>query len=189
MWITRLVFEDRDRKDKKVRASIYSETGCSDHSECPEAIEAALNHAEHRKWDVRRISRNKAVLYAEGQWQIYSLAVSWSPDDGELRLECEIKIKLRNGRETEFLKALNRANCMNWSGAFYYAGEQSRVSYRRCNALSECSDSSISRVEGMIDNAIENCDNFFPMFQLVNLGKRTADDSMGVLFMETCGSA
>ena len=78
---------------------------------------------------------------------------------------------------------------MNWSGAFYYAGEQSCVSYRRCNALSECSDDSISRVEEMIDSTVENCDNFFPMFQLVNLGRKTANDSMGVLFMETCGSA
>ena len=172
-----------------MRASIYSETGCSDGLENPEAIEAALIYAEHRKWDVRRVGWNRAVLYAEGQWQVYSLSVSWLPDEEELRLECEIKIKLRNGRETEFLKALNRANCMNWSGAFYYAGEQSRVSYRRCNALSECSDDSISRVAEMIDSAVENCDNFFPMFQLVNLGRKTANDSMGVLFMETCGSA
>jgi len=145
--------------------------------------------AEHHAWEFDRVADDQIAMAVEGQWRTYSLTLAWSGHDETLRLICTFEMEPPEDRMADFLDALNRANDMCWAGAFTYWHAQRVMVWRYGLLLSGGQAAVPEQIDRMISTAVLSAERFYPAFQLVGWGGRSAEDALKVAIAEAFGRA
>lgn len=145
--------------------------------------------AEHHAWEFDRVADDQIAMAVEGQWRTYSLTLAWSGHDETLRLICTFEMEPPEERMADFLDALNRANDMCWTGAFTYWHAQRLMVWRYGLLLSGGQAAVPEQIDRMISTAVLSAERFYPAFQLVGWGGRSAEDALKIAIAEAFGRA
>lgn len=159
------------------------------YSEDLHPIDIVENLAEHHEWDFNRITDDQIAMAIEGSWRTYSLTLAWSPYDETLRLICAFDMEPPTDRLPQLYEAMERANDKCWSGAFTLWQSQKLMVFRYGLNLSGGAVASPSQIDEMLRSAVENCERFFPAFQLVCWGDEDVKSAMQVAMTEAFGRA
>ncbi len=145
--------------------------------------------AEYRNWSFERHTDDTIRLSVEGSWKNYLAELEWSRDPGILVIVCSYEITLVNSRMDEFFRVMNLANRRSWLGAFCYDDGGGTVDY--CYRLKPGADSvlTVEEVAELLDTIAADCDRFYPSFNLVRLGRKTAGEAIRSSIVETHGTA
>ncbi len=145
--------------------------------------------AEYRNWNFERHTDNTIRLSVEGSWKNYSAELEWSRDPGILVIVCSYELTLAKSRMNEFLRVMNMANQRSWLGAFCHDDGAGAVSYHYRLKPGADSALTVGEVAELLDTIAADCDRFYPAFNLVRLGRKTAGEAVMSSIVETHGTA
>jgi hypothetical protein len=152
-------------------------------------IDLVEHIAEHHEWEFDRIAEDQIAMAVEGQWRTYSITLSWSAYDETLRLICTYEMAPPEEKLPAVHDLLNRVNDLCWAGSFTWWAEQNMMVYRYGLVLAGEQVAGPEQVDTMIRAAVMACERFYPAFQLVTWGDRTAEQSLKVAIAEAYGRA
>lgn len=145
--------------------------------------------AEYHDWDFDRVHDDQIAMAVEGQWRTYSISLAWSAYDETLRLVCSFEMEPPEERLPDLFECLNAVNDQCWAGGFSYWAEHQLMVYRYGLVLTGGQVPSAEQVNTMIGAAVVNAERYYPAFQLVIWGNRTATDALQVAMAEAYGHA
>ncbi len=145
--------------------------------------------AAHHDWEFDRIHDDQIAMAVEGQWRTYSITLAWSGYDETLRLICTFEMEPPKEALPRLHEALNAINDRCWAGAFTYWEEQQLMVYRYGLVLAGGQMASPEQIDTMINAAVLSAERYYPAFQLVVWGERSAKDALQVAIAEAYGRA
>ena len=152
-------------------------------------IDIVQSLANTNDWDFDRIADDQIAMAIEGQWRTYSVTLAWSASDQTLRLICTFEMEPPEERLPALYEALNTVNDRCWAGAFTYWAEPKLMVYRYGLVLAGEQVAVPEQIDTMITAAILSAERFYPAFQLVTWGERSASEAVGVAISEAYGRA
>ncbi len=159
------------------------------HTEDVHPIDLVEHIAEHNEWEFDRISDEQIAMVVEGQWRTYSVTLAWSAFDETLRLICTFEMEPPEERLPALYEALNTVNDRCWAGAFTYWAEPKLMVYRYGLVLAGEQVAVPEQIDTMIGAAVLSAERFYPAFQLVTWGERSAQEAVNVAISEAYGRA
>lgn len=145
--------------------------------------------AESHAWDFDRVADDQIAMAVEGQWRTYSITLAWSPYDETLRLITTFEMEPPEEKLAILYEALNATNDMVWDGAFTYWHEQRLMVFRYGLVLAGGQMAGPEQIGRLISSAVQNCERFYPAFQLVNWGDKSVEAAMQIAMAEAYGRA
>ena len=106
-----------------------------------------------------------------------------------LHLACAFDLKVTEPRKTEVLRLLALVNEQLWMGHFDLWHKENVIMFRQSLLLSGGAEASSAQIEGMLTNALENCERFYQAFQFVVWAGHSATEAMNSALFETAGEA
>ena len=152
-------------------------------------IDIAEAVAARRAWDFDRLADDQIAMTVAGQWRTYALTLAWSGREEVLRLICSFDLDPPQARMGALHEVLNLANDAVWDGGFTFWTQQRLMVWRYGLVLAGQIAAAPEQVDRMIRSAIENCERFYPAFQLACRGDAAPQEAIGIAIAETVGRA
>lgn len=159
------------------------------HSDEIHPIDIVETVAAHHAWDFDRLAEDQIAMAVEGQWRSYSITLAWSGREEVLRLICTFDMDPPCERLPALYEVLNLANDQVWDGGFTFWGPQKLMVWRYGLVLSGEAMASPEQIDQMIRTAIDNCERFYPCFQLACWGDASPAAAMDIAMSEAYGRA
>lgn len=144
--------------------------------------------AAAKDWPFERRGDQEMAAEVPGHWCDYALFFSWSEDLDALQFSCAFDMRTPRTRRAEVTELLALLNERLWIGHFGLWSETGMPMYRHTVLLSGGRMSTES-LEELVDISIGECERFYPAFQFVIWGGRTAQEAVDAALLETMGEA
>lgn len=144
---------------------------------------------DENDWTSDRQGNREIAVQAPGRWCNYSLYFTWNEDIGAVHFTCAFDLRApveRRAAVHELLALINEKVCL---GHFGLWDEEGLPMYRHALLLRGAGSPSREQMEDMVDAAIMESDRFYPAFQHVIWGGRTAGESVRAAMIDTIGEA
>ncbi|MBO6757434.1 MAG: YbjN domain-containing protein [Roseibium sp.] len=145
---------------------------------------AALN-----EWVFERSADDEITISISGGWCDYHVSFSWMEEVEALHLACAFDLKVAEPRKTEVVRLLALANEQIWMGHFDLWSREGVVMFRQSLLLAGGAEASSAQIEGMLSNALENCERYYQAFQFVVWAGKSAAEAIETSLFETAGEA
>lgn len=159
------------------------------HSDEIHPIDIAEGVAAHYSWEFDRLTDDQLALTVEGQWRTYSLTLAWSASEEMLRLICSFDMDPPGDRHAALYETLNLANDAVWDGAFTFWSPQRLMVWRYGLVLTAEAIAAPTQIDRIIRGAVENCERYYPAFQLACWGGSSPRAAIEVAVAEAFGRA
>jgi hypothetical protein len=140
------------------------------------------------EWSFQRSADELSVEFP-GHWCAYHLHFVWSQDLAAMHLSCFMDMKVPKRRFTPVAELLTLINTKLWLGCFVLPAEESTPVFRHTVLLRGAQGASVEQLEDMVDIALTECERFYPAFQFVIWGGKTAQEAIAASLLETVGEA
>lgn len=124
-----------------------------------------------------------------GQWKDYPLWFAWRPEGDCLQLCCSLDLKVTQDHYKDLIELISLINPRVWVGHFELWIEESEILFRHAMALPGGERPSLSQAASMIDAAMEAADRFYPAFDFLLRGAKSAQEAMAACMFDTVGEA
>ena len=140
-------------------------------------------------WDFERRGDEEMVAEIPGSWCDFGLLLAWSPEMSALHLSCALDLKLSTANKNQVFELLAKANEKLWLGHFSLWTEESVPIFRHSILLDKKEKITWDFLANLIEIAVSECEKFYPAFQYVVWGGKTAEDAINAAMIETIGTA
>ena len=138
-------------------------------------------------WDFERDINNNIHVEVGGKWCDYQLSFGYNDEKNLIYISCVLDIRISKSKRNEIYKLLAEINEKLCLGHFEVWIEDGWPIYRCSIPLSESSEFCKYQLEKMSIIALQECEKFYPAFQFMAWGKKTANESLKHLMLETQG--
>jgi|GEM_PF-1565404 len=145
--------------------------------------------AEENEWRYERVNNNLVLMVIEGNWRIYTLSVSVNQQNKIMQLTCSFDLNPRKNREKKLYQIINRINHRTPSGTFFVCDEFEQCVFRDQIPLIAMPQIKWKNLSGLLNYAVNSCDQYFPALQLVNYGEDNIDLALAMAITEVMGTA
>ncbi|MEM7703431.1 MAG: YbjN domain-containing protein [Pseudomonadota bacterium] len=164
------------------------ETEYSDDADAaPIEMLAALFEA--RGWDSSILSEDEMQGEVQGSWAKYQLRAIWRAEDKVLQFLCLPDIRVADDKRQRAYELLSLVNEQMWLGHFDIWSNGDVLLYRHGALLGDDGMLSIDQAQALVENAIDECDRFYPAFQFVLWGDKTPRDALDAAMVDVGGEA
>ena len=140
-------------------------------------------------WTFERADDDEITISTTGSWSDYHISFSWLSDLEALHLSCAFDIKVTGARRNEIMKLLALVNEQMWLGHFDLWGQEGVVIFRESLFLAGGAKITSEQIEGLLSNAVEACERYYPAFQYVVWAGKDAQEALDFVAFETAGEA
>ncbi len=135
--------------------------------------------------------RNDEELAAEvpGQWCNYSLYFAWREDMGAMHFTCAFDMKVPEAKRAPIYELLATINEKLWLGHFGLWDDDGIPMFRHTSLLHGGAGLSPEQLEDLVDLAVSECERFYPAFQFVIWGGKSAREAVAASLLDTVGEA
>lgn len=140
-------------------------------------------------WAHDRASDEELVVEISGRWCEYRLYFVWQEEISALHFSCGFDMKVTKGRRSAVYELLALANEKLWLGHFDISAEDNSPAFRHAVLLRGVLAASAEQVEDLVDIALSECERFYPAFQLVLWGGKTAAQAIAAAMIDPVGEA
>ncbi len=140
-------------------------------------------------WMVDRRSECEMAAAAPGRWCDYGLFFHWAHEISVMHFTSSFDLKVPDKRRGALYELLALANERLWIGHFGLESEDGMPVFRHAVLLRGAPGASAESLEDMVDIAITECERFFPAFQFVIWGGKSATDALNAAMLECAGEA
>jgi len=141
------------------------------------------------EWRFDRSSDEEMVVELTGRWCDYRMFFAWQEDLSAMYFSCLFDLRVpshKRGSVTELLAVVNEKL---WLGHFDLCSEEMVPMFRHTVLLRGLGSASVEQLEDLVDIARNECERFYPAFQFVLWGGRSAAEAVELTMLETVGEA
>ena len=153
----------------------------------PMDVLAALFDA--RGWPLDTHAEEELGGEVQGAWVKYQMRAVLRPEDGVLQLICLPDIRVAKERLGAAYELLGLANEQVWLGHFDIWSHGRVLVYRHGAMLADDGMLSLDQAQALIENAVDECDRFYPAFQFVLWGNKDPADALEAAMIDAAGEA
>lgn len=140
------------------------------------------------EWSHDRRSDSEMAVEIPGHWSTYNLYFAWSEDMGAIHLSCAFDMRIPSGKSADLYELLAQLNERMWLGHFTIWSDENLPMFRH-SMLMQGGEKLVDDMERLVDIAVSECERFFPAFQLVIWGGKSADEAVAGAMLDTVGEA
>lgn len=141
------------------------------------------------EWPHDRSSDEEMVVEISGRWCDYRLLFVWQREMSALHYSCGFEMKVPRTRRGPIYELLAAVNERLWLGHFDLADGDDSPSFRQGVLLRGVFGASVEQIEDLVDISISECERFFPAFQLVVWGGKSAKEAIAAAMIDPVGEA
>jgi len=141
------------------------------------------------EWPHDRSSDEEMVVEIQGRWCDYRLFFVWQREMNALHYSCGFEMKVPRNRRGPIYELLAAVNERLWLGHFDLAEGDDSPSFRQGVLLRGVFGASVEQIEDLVDISISECERFFPAFQLVVWGGKSAKEAIAAAMIDPVGEA
>lgn len=141
------------------------------------------------EWAFDRRNDDEMAVEVPGRWCDYSLYFAWREDIGAMHFTCAFDMKVQGAKRAQVCELLAGINERLWLGHFGIWAEEGIPMFRHAILLRGQDGASMEQVEDLVEIALAECDRFYPAFQFVIWGGKSAQDAISSALLDTVGEA
>lgn len=161
------------------------ETSVSAHNPL-DIVEEIVNANE---WPFDRSSDDEMVVEIGGRWCDYRLYFVWQPDVSAMQFSCQFDMKVQGNRRAAVNELLAEVNSRLWLGHFDVCMEEFTPMFRQTMLMRGARAASVEQLEDLVEIALSECERFYPAFQFVIWGGKSAEEAVTSAILDTLGEA
>ncbi|MBF0334264.1 MAG: YbjN domain-containing protein [Alphaproteobacteria bacterium] len=140
-------------------------------------------------WPFDRRNDEELAVEIPGRWCDYSLYFAWREDLGAMHFTCAFDVKVPANKRPSIHELLALINEKLWLGHFGLWHDEGVPMFRHAVLLRGIGGTSVEQIEDLVDIAITECERFYPAFQFVIWGGKSATDAIAASLLDTVGEA
>jgi hypothetical protein len=157
-------------------------------------IDMLEQYFSSHNWAFERAGDEEIVATVKGSWSDYELRALWREEERVLQFIAMTGVSASRAEpatRTTLYEALGLINEQLWLGHFELWSADGAVLFRHAVLVGGDGEPSLGLVEteALVDAAIDECERYFPVFQFVLWGGKSAKDALAAALIETEGEA
>lgn len=140
-------------------------------------------------WAFDRRSDEELAVEVPGRWCNYSLYFAWREDMGGMHFTCAFDMKVPDIKRSQIFELLAMINEKMWLGHFGLWEDEGVPMFRHTSLLRGSAGVSPEQIEDLMDIAVTECERFYPAFQFVIWGGKSAKEAVAASLLDTVGEA
>lgn len=140
-------------------------------------------------WLFERASDDRMFVELQGRWSDYRLYFLWQPDLSAMQFSCQIELNVPSSLRSEVNELLAIVNEKLWLGHFDVCSEENTPLFRHTTLLRGAPTASAEQIEDLIEISVSECERFFPAFQFVISGGKSAQEAVEAAILDPVGEA
>ncbi len=141
------------------------------------------------EWLFDRSSRDELAIEVQGRWSDYRIFAVWQNEIGALQFSCQLELKVPQIRRAPTCELIAELNGRLWLGHFDLGPDMVMPTFRHTLLLRGVAGASSEQLEDLVEFAIAECERFYPAFQFVIWGGKSASEAMSAAILDTVGAA
>lgn len=164
-------------------------TAQQDHTiSAPHPLDMLEGTVEENGWPFERNGRDELNLSVAGRWCDHHFCFTWRDDLQSLHLSSAFDMRVAESRKPDIAALLMYVNARLWIGHFDLWPEDGQLIFRHAMIFPEARVSA-SQCEALLNLAVEACEHYYPAFQFVLWGGKTAEEAVAAAVLECHGQA
>jgi len=155
----------------------------------PHPLDIIEQLVEYNDWAFDRRNDEELAVQAPGRWCDYSLHFAWNDAVDAMHFTCAFDMRVPFEKRTPITELLALVNERLWLGHFCIWTEEGLPMFRHALPMRGTARPTLEQVEDLVDTALTECERFYPAFQYVVWGGKTAGDAIGAALIDTVGEA
>ncbi len=144
---------------------------------------------EYNDWTFDRRNEQEMAVQVPGTWCDYSLYFAWNDDMGAMHFTCAFDMRVPADRRQPVFELLAEVNERLWMGHFGMWADEGLPMYRHALPMRGQQEPTLEQMEDLVETALIECEKFYPAFQYVIWGGKSANDAIAAAMIETVGEA
>ena len=145
--------------------------------------------ASANAWRFDRSGPQDLSLEASGHWCDYRIFLTWHPDVRALLYACAYESRVPEPLRARVAMLVAMVNERLIVGHFDLWTNDGLIVYRHALLLRGISSASVEQLEDLVDISLDECERFYPAFQLVVWGGKEPAEAIEAAILETSGEA
>ena len=114
---------------------------------------------------------------------------AWNDDMGAMHFTCAFDMRVPTERRQPVFELLAEVNERLWMGHFGMWADEGLPMYRHALPMRGQIEPTLEQMEDLVETALIECEKFYPAFQYVIWGGKTASEAIAAAMIETAGEA
>ena len=144
--------------------------------------------AANNNWSFERSGEDEITIVTRGDWTDYQLSFTWMSEIEALHLACAFDMKIPPARHGEVQRLIAAVNEQLWIGHFDLWPQDGTIIFRHAMIFPDA-EASAAQCEALLNLALEACEHYYPAFQFVLWGGKSAEDAIAAAVLECAGQA
>ncbi len=145
--------------------------------------------ASAHDWMFDRLSQDELAVELSGRWCDFRLQFSWRDEIHALLFTCAFDLRVPPPKRRDITDLLALMNERMIVGHFDLWSEEGLPMYRHTSLMRGIRRASVEQLEDLVDIAVEECERYYPAFQFVIWGGKSAADAIATSLLDTQGEA
>ncbi len=141
------------------------------------------------EWPHDRASDEEMMVEISGRWCDYRLLFIWQRELSAMHFSCAFEMKVPRARRAAVFELLAAVNERLWLGHFDLAADDNSPAFRQGLLLRGAFGASVEQIEDLVEISLSECERFFPAFQLVVWGGKSAEEAIAAAMIDPIGEA
>ena len=155
----------------------------------PHPLDMLEQAVEDNGWQFERAGRDELNLSVAGRWADHHFSFSWRDDLQSLHLSSAFDMRVAGaGRRSAIADLLMYVNARMWIGHFDLWPDDGTIVFRHAMIFPD-SRVSAAQCEALLNLAVEACEHYYPAFQFVLWGDKSAEEAIAAAVLECAGQA
>jgi hypothetical protein len=154
----------------------------------PHPLDMLERSVEDNGWPFERSGRDELSLSVAGRWCDHHFTFSWREDMQSLHLSSAFDMRVDSSRRHDVADLLMHVNAKLWIGHFDLWPEDGALIFRHAMIFPEAR-ASATQCEALLNLAVEACEYYYPAFQFVLWGGKSAEEAVAAAVLECVGQA
>ncbi|MEQ9813146.1 MAG: YbjN domain-containing protein [Azospirillaceae bacterium] len=140
-------------------------------------------------WIFERASREEMLVEVAGRWCNYRMFFFWQDEFSAMQFSCQYDMKVPAARLPAVYELLATVNERLWLGHVDVDAEEQVPMFRHTVLLRGIQAASVEVLEDLVDIALTECERYYPAFQFVIWGGKTASEAVTAAILDTVAEA
>ena len=140
-------------------------------------------------WSFERASPEEMLVEISGRWCNYRLFFFWQDEISAMQFSCQFDMRVPANRRQAVSDLLCIVNERMWLGHFDVDSDEMSPMFRQTTLLRGAQGASIEQLEDLVDIALTECERFYPAFQFVIWGGKSAKEAVSAAILDTVAEA
>ena len=141
------------------------------------------------EWPFERCGDGDIAVCVSGSWCDYNLAFALAGPHDALTLSAAFDFRVPKTRRAVLCQLLAQVNERLWIGHFDLSGEEGSILYRHGIPLGGGAQATAEQCEQMLRAGLDACERFYPAFQFVLWGGKSAEQAIAAAILDCRGEA